>query len=458
MTRLLLHLKKVAKGIPYYRNMSVKLKNENSEKYHKLTAYFSAVKAGNCRKVGKILKTKDVCINDTDPTDSTSPTAIIIACQLELLDMVELLLTAKPEPANVNAVSLTGCRAIWCAVKQGNIQLTKLLLSTKKCEVNYVDKETGFTPLYKAIILNNAEIVKELLKAGADVNAKLFFHSSMITPLIKAIQVNNIHICQLLINFLCNLHAKTEDGHTGLHFAVIYRCYDICELLLKSGINVNGKSKNGITAMTVAIEEHNPYMVRLLLQYGYKMDRPYSWHETPLEQAIRLHSNHSAMTLLSWGCKVTSKKKLSCFYLAVNEKLWDIVHFLVQLYPKFLQEKWLREERWPVAVYYDEALRNSLLELSKNVFRLKELCRSKVFRCIGKYAPVKIIQLPLPVSLINYLLFQEFIKDNFYTKVPLENFECPYDCPVMCPKWDCSPLDISVSTDSDECCDSNEMD
>ncbi|KAI8795849.1 ankyrin repeat protein [Biomphalaria glabrata] len=429
--------------------MEKKLKSTN-EKPSKIIEFFTAVQAGNCRKVRKMLKLKDVDINDTNPSECTNTTALIIACQLELFDMVDLLLKTKPKPPNVNSETTTGCRAIWWAVKHGNIQLTKLLLSTNKCEVNFTEKETGYTLLYRAILSNSPAIVKELLHAGANVNTKLHFDSGAVTPLIKAIQMNNLDICQLLINNLCNLHAVIENGCTALHIAVVLRRYEICELLLESGSKVNAKSKAGVTAMTIAIEQHNPYMVRLLLQYGYKMDRQYSWRETPLEQAIRLHSDKCAITLLLWGCKLSKKSRPSYLYMAVSEKLWNVVHFLVELNPMCLQETWLKKKQWPVAVYCDEALRQHILELSTQVFSLKELCRSKVFRCIGRFAPVKLVELPLPAPLIDYMMFREFIKEDFYDKIALEKIICPYDCPVICSQWDCYPLDISVSSDSEE--------
>ncbi|GFR57926.1 ankyrin repeat domain-containing protein 1-like, partial [Elysia marginata] len=225
--------------------------------------------------------------------------------------------------------------------------------------------------------------------------------------------------------------------------------YDICELLLKSKAKVQAKSKHGVTAMTVAIEQHNPYLVRLLIQFGYELDKNYRWGEAPLAQAIKIHSLESALTLLHWGCSLKCKRKLpSYFYMALKEKQWAVVTFLTHLKPDYLQETWLIRQQWPVSLYHREDVRQHLIEARRQVWDLKQLCRARIFRLLGKYAPVKADKLPLPSSLKEYLKFNEFVKESFYEKIPLEKTDCPFDCPAVCPKKTCPDLDISVSSDS----------
>ncbi|GFN77014.1 ankyrin repeat domain-containing protein 1-like [Plakobranchus ocellatus] len=415
-----------------------------------LLDFFNAVKLQDCDKVKKMLKQREVDVEDVDLRDPVRPTAIILASELGHVDMVHTLMKAKPKHADVNAETKLGRRAIWWAAMKKDLELAKQLLTDKTCEVNVVDKETGCTPLYRAIISNCASVARELVHAGADVNIhRLGFDVGAETPLIKSVQMNNIEISDLLINSMCNINAKTEEGLTALHYAVAYRRYDICELLLQSRIKVHAKSNHGVTAMTVAIEQHNPHMVRLLIQFGYKLDKSYSWGETPLEQAIKIHSLESALTLLHWGSSLKRKRgRPSYFQLAVTEKQWAVVKFLIHLYPSYLQETWLRKQQWPVAIYHREDVRQYLLDARCYVWTLKQLCRARVFRLVGKYAPVKVDKLPLPAPLKDYLKFSEFVKESFYEKVPLETVECPFDCPAICPKKGCPDLDISISSDS----------
>lgn len=423
---------------------------QQSQQSPALAEFFNAVKVQNCDKVRKMLKKREVDVEAVDQTDPDRPTATIIASEFGYVDMVRTLMHAKPKHADVNAETRRGRRSIWWAAKRRDLDLVKQLLTDKTLEVNHVDKESGCTALYRAILSNCADVARELVHAGADVNLRrLGFDVGAETPLVKCIQMNNIEIADLLINSMCNINARTEEGLAALHFAVAYRRYDICELLLKSNAKVQAKSKHGVTAMTVAINHHNPFMVRLLVQFGYKLDKTYSWGEAPLAQAIKVHSLESALTLLHWGCNITRKRKSqSYFYMAVKEKQWAVVTFLTHLYPHFLQEEWLLKENWPVALYHREDVREHLLKVRRQVWTLKELCRARVFRLVGKYAPVKVDKLPLPSALKEYLKFNEFVKESFYEKIPLEKTDCPFDCPVICPRKDCPELDISISSDS----------
>ena len=64
-------------------------------------------------QIKKILKEKVVSIEDVDPSDSSCPTAIIVASELGLIDVVQTLMRAKPKQANINAETKRGKRAIW---------------------------------------------------------------------------------------------------------------------------------------------------------------------------------------------------------------------------------------------------------------------------------------------------------------------------------------------------------
>ena len=176
----------------------------------------------------------------------------------------------------------------------------------------------------------------------------------------------------------------------------------------------------------------------------------FRWGEMPLEQAIKMHSQESALTLLYYGCSRKRKRKQpSFFHLAINEKQWSVVRFLTHLYPRYLQEKWLRDGQWPVAVYYRPEVRESLMKATRDVWTLKQYCRSRVFNLVGKNAPMKIDKLPIPELLKKYLRFNEFIKEESYTKQSLDVVECPFDCITLCPLRNCPELDISMSSDSD---------
>ena len=253
----------------------------------------------------------------------------------------------------------------------------------------------------------------------------------------------------MLVNSLCDIHARTSDGFTALHFSVAYCRYDICEFLLSEKIKVNAKSHKGITAMTVAIARHLPAMCRLLIEFGYRMNGRFSWGETCLEMAIRYHSQYCAMTLIHWGCSVTRKSSVSYFTLAANEGLTELIKFLAELYPHFLGEEWVRQKQPPLALYRVPEFYTWLFQLAESPRSLQVLCRAKIFRYLGKYPCNKVDKIPLPPSLKEPLFFKQYFPDKVYFHKTLDKGECPFDCLSSCMNEQCPRLDFSDSA-SDE--------
>ena len=270
--------------------------------------------------------------------------------------------------------------------------------------------------------------------------------------------MHNMQIVQHLVNALCKLEAKTEDGLTAVHFAVAYRRYEITEFLLQNEIRIHAKSNHGITAMTVAIEHQNPAMVKMLIEYGYKMNKRYQWKETPLSQAINLHSEECAMTLVHQGCTLKKKKGHSYFYMAVDEKLIRLVKFMAAVNPNFLQEKWVKNNEWPVSIYHRPDMIEWLAKESQQVRKLRQLCRAKIFTYLGKYGPYKLDKLKLPEELKDYVAYNSHVKEDFFKQHPLNvTGECPIDCPAICTRKYCPPIEVSSSESDSEEIDDDEI-
>lgn len=270
--------------------------------------------------------------------------------------------------------------------------------------------------------------------------------------------MNNMKIVEHLVNALCKIQSKTEDGFTALHFAVAYKRHEAAEYLLQNEIKIHAKSNYGITPMTVAIEHRNPAMVKLLIEYGYKMDKRYKWKETPLNQAINLHSEECAMTLIHQGCDLHKKRGHSYFYMAVDEKLTRLVKFMAAVQPQFLQEDWIKTKTWPVSIYRKSDLIKWLEQESMNVRSLRQLCRGRIFRILGKYPSDKLKKLNLDDTLYKYCSYSTHVKEEFYQLQPLNvKANCPIDCPAICNRRYCPPIEFSSSSESEESIDDDEV-
>ncbi|AFR71272.1 ankyrin repeat domain-containing protein [Brachyspira pilosicoli] len=114
----------------------------------------------------------------------------------------------------------------------------------------------AYTPLIYAIMISNTEIVKELIKRGADVNKAVTntirykgingesIYNIVTVPIVLASSLTNLNILKELINN--NADINIEGGRTLLFYA---QDKYIAAELIKLGIDVNAKDTNGKTAL-----------------------------------------------------------------------------------------------------------------------------------------------------------------------------------------------------------------
>ena len=103
--------------------------------------------------------------------------------------------------------------------------------------------------------------LRELIKAGADVNA---ITESGYTPLALMAWSGQAEAVKLLLAAKANVNAADEDGWTPLLLAAGEGRTAVVKLLLEAQANVNAADKNGVTPLLVASRGHTE-VVRLLL-------------------------------------------------------------------------------------------------------------------------------------------------------------------------------------------------
>lgn len=105
----------------------------------------------------------------------------------------------------------------------------------------------------------NIEIIKFLIKKGADVNAKNYTNSS---PLHYAVALKNkgTEIIKLLIDKGADVNAKNCYGDTPLHRAV-FRSFENAKILIDNGADVNAKDNDGKTPLDIAKDYKEKYTI-----------------------------------------------------------------------------------------------------------------------------------------------------------------------------------------------------
>jgi ankyrin repeat protein len=127
----------------------------------------------------------------------------------------------------------------------------------------------GVTPLIFAVINNELEAVKTLLKYDPVLDKTT---ASYETPLIIAVKNNDFEICETLIRAGADVDLPDGNGASPLHFASINGYFEITDLLLYYNASIDQKSDEGITPLLAAIMAGYPTVADLLIQNGANME------------------------------------------------------------------------------------------------------------------------------------------------------------------------------------------
>lgn len=131
----------------------------------------------------------------------------------------------------------------------------------------------GMTALFWAVKFGNLDAMRDLLAAGANVNARditgesCLFHlpdnvpSASLVPIIRLLKENGIDIDARNRQQESALLAASRESHTHIMSA-----------LIATGADIRVKDAQGSTALTICAQKHNAHGIRLLLDAGLTDD------------------------------------------------------------------------------------------------------------------------------------------------------------------------------------------
>jgi ankyrin repeat protein len=118
--------------------------------------------------------------------------------------------------------------------KKGDLDQLKALLKNDKTLLDTRDAD-GSTALHCATWKGHLEVVKFLIKTGADVHAQNNNDHWGTTPLHAAAHANQSAIAQLLIDTGADVNAKDMNGKTPLHHTTFHKATAAAKILIKHG-------------------------------------------------------------------------------------------------------------------------------------------------------------------------------------------------------------------------------
>lgn len=162
--------------------------------------------------------------------------------------------------------------------------------------------------LHDAVEEGNLAEVKSLIAKGEDLNAQNSGY--MQTPLQLAVYNENSDIVKVLIKAGADVNLKMKNGHTALHTAAFFGDTKSITFILRAKADVNAKSNDGTTPLHRAAEGGDTETIKLLLSYGAKIDAKTNDLTTPLHVAAFLGNAGATKVLLKNGADIKAKNIL----------------------------------------------------------------------------------------------------------------------------------------------------
>jgi ankyrin repeat protein len=183
--------------------------------------------------------------------------------------IIEKLLKAGADPESPNA---DGQTALMVIARTSNLDAANALLK-KKANVNAIEKWHGQTALMWATAEKQPEMVKLLIKHGADVNARSL--------------VNN---WQRQVTAEPRAQARPSGGLTPLIYAAREGCLECVRALVKANAKLDMADPESVTPLIVAITNFHFDIAKLLIESGASVNKWDWWGRTPLYCAVDLNT------------------------------------------------------------------------------------------------------------------------------------------------------------------------
>ena len=216
--------------------------------------------------------------------------------------------------ANINSRGQMGT-ALHCATTGNQPDTVKLLLEHGANANEITATNEGITsprpsPLLRASMDGNLQIVKILLAAGADPNAPSILWGNSEMPLHAAAKIGNIDVLEVLLEHGANVNAQAEDGFSAIHFAAQRGHHDALQfLLLDHHANPEVRLFNGSLALHTAASHGHPQCIEVCLEAGLDVSNQNSQGRTPLHWATEHGHKAAVETLLAKGVDVNVRER-----------------------------------------------------------------------------------------------------------------------------------------------------
>ena len=263
----------------------------------------------------------------TKGEDGCSP--LHYACKKRALDVVKMLVEAG---AGVRDTTDEGCTCLSLAAELGHTETVRYLVGLPEVELNHRDVD-NHTALYLGVHNKHTDVVRVLIDAGADLDARNNDESS---PLHHACQSEALDIVKILVRAGAEVNATEDEYYTCFDYAVFYGYTETVRYLVGlPEVDVNQRGAYDRTALEHAFyfDDVKTDVVQVLIDAGAYIDEQNDEGRSPLHFACDSGALDVVKMLVRAGAgvRVTDNDGCTCLILAARRGHTETVRYLVGL-------------------------------------------------------------------------------------------------------------------------------
>ncbi|XP_055017977.1 ankyrin repeat and death domain-containing protein 1B isoform X2 [Boleophthalmus pectinirostris] len=273
--------------------------------------------------------------SDKEPDQSFDNKEMLLLTEKQFIDAakrndIETMKVAG-KGLNANAKNVDQRTALHFAVARKNKEAVQFLLQ-RRVKVDQKDKH-GVTPIHLAAWFGSLDILKLLVKAGAEQKSE---NEEGLNILHCATINNHTEIVEYIINDLImkELDKGDRSGQRPFSLAAKHGCVEMLEMLMDSSYNMGTMEPNqrGDTPLHLAARNGHGQTVQLLLLCFDTRDEVNQDGETALYQAADNGHEECVQTLLESDCdpNIITNDKRSALHRAAERGDTSLVQLLLE--------------------------------------------------------------------------------------------------------------------------------
>lgn len=151
--------------------------------------------------------------------------------------------------------------AFFDRIRSGDLSTVRQILADRPAATHWQQVQNGQSCLHVAAMANQVRIAAELVKAGADIEARDHLGR---TPLLQAARSGQAAIIDFLVKRHADMNAADKKGNTALHLAAQGINADTIIALMARGANSVRLNHDGGTPVDVALATGNQAMAAVI--------------------------------------------------------------------------------------------------------------------------------------------------------------------------------------------------